>query len=119
MVDKPHVPFDSIAADGIVAGRTVYYATLYPKLREVAYAHGYALALHGSLSRDLDVVAVPWVEGAATGEGLVAALVEAAGGLVTPGRNPTIMPHGRRAWTVHLVGNGGYVDLSIMPLGGF
>jgi ribosomal protein S27AE len=29
-------------------------------LRRVAYTHGYALPEHGSLQRDIDLVAVPW-----------------------------------------------------------
>lgn len=32
-----------------------YYAVLYAELRVVARAHGYALGLHGSLRRDLDL----------------------------------------------------------------
>lgn len=119
MDDKP---FDRLAEDGMVATRT----TFYPKLREVARRHGYALALHGTLAKDLDVVAVPWVEDAADEDTLVRALVERCGGYVSAGGRRvdgewrkvgarTEKPHGRAAWTIHLGGNGGYVDLSVMP----
>jgi len=40
----------------------VYAAALYPELAAVFRAHGYALAVHGSLQRDFDLVAIPWVE---------------------------------------------------------
>jgi len=38
------------------------YAMLYPELAAIARRHGYALAAHGSLRRDFDLIAVPWVE---------------------------------------------------------
>lgn len=38
------------------------YAAIYPGLAEVFRRHGYALAVHGSLARDFDLIAVPWVE---------------------------------------------------------
>lgn len=40
----------------------VYAAALYPDLARLCIAHGYALAVHGSLARDFDVVAIPWAE---------------------------------------------------------
>ena len=36
------------------------YASMYQDLAEICREHGYALAVHGSLARDLDIVAVPW-----------------------------------------------------------
>lgn len=38
------------------------YTFLYPILCEAARACGYALAIHGTMQRDLDLVAVPWVD---------------------------------------------------------
>lgn len=109
-------PFDRIDPRGMVATRVTYYAALYPKLREVAYQHGYALALHGPLTNNLDVVAVPWTEEAKPEEELVVALCERAAGLIAgPPQNPTPKPHGRQAWTILLGSNGGYIDLSVMP----
>lgn len=110
------------------ATKVTFYAVLYQQLRDEAYKHGYALALHGSLQKDLDVIAIPWVENAAPAETLVKALVERAGGMVTVGciydgknwvesPDPACKPHGRMVWTIHLGGHeGGYVDLGVMPL---
>lgn len=39
-----------------------YTAALYPGLAAICHQHGYALAVHGSLARDLDLIAVPWAE---------------------------------------------------------
>jgi hypothetical protein len=34
----------------------IYAAALYPKLAELFQKHGYALAVHGSLARDFEVI---------------------------------------------------------------
>lgn len=39
-----------------------HYAEILPIVREVAKSCGYAIAIHGSMTRDLDLIAVPWVE---------------------------------------------------------
>lgn len=103
----------ALADDGFVADRVIYYASLYPVLREAARDCGYALALHGSLQKDLDVVAIPWVEEAGSESLLVQLLTECAGGVLRPER--TEKPHGRVAWTIELAAQGGYIDLSILP----
>lgn len=77
---------------------------------------GYAVAVHGSLARDLDLVAVPWAETAVAPEELVRRLMEAIGGEYTLGQqNPAIKPHGRLAYAINLHPTGMYVDLSVMP----
>lgn len=109
-------PFDRIVpSTGIVATAVTFYAALYPTLREVARRHGYALALHGSLIRDLDLVAIPWVQEASSADVLVAAIVDAAGGFTVG--TPVVKPHGRVGLTIALGGAGGFVDLSIIGLG--
>ena len=93
------------------------YAILLPKLRGVAFRHGYALMIHGSMMRDFDLLACPWVENAKPADALAAAIMEACGGyMIEPreGSDPTKMPHGRLAWSIHLGGHL-YLDLSVMP----
>lgn len=41
-------------------GHAVFYAEVYPRLKAVAQRHGWALALHGSMNHDLDLMAMPW-----------------------------------------------------------
>jgi len=38
------------------------YAVYYEILKEVAKNYGYNLVLHGSLNRDMDLIAIPWAE---------------------------------------------------------
>lgn len=40
----------------------IYAAALYPKLAKLFVMNGYALAVHGSLARDFDLIAVPWAK---------------------------------------------------------
>lgn len=105
------------------------YPEVLPTVRDVARAHGYAIGVHGSQARDLDLIAAPWTEEATGPEALVEALRVALDGLLlnAPGRTPATKPHGRLAWSIHLGGSaargeGGdiedvhlYLDLSIMP----
>lgn len=100
------------------------YVGLYPFLRDVAGMYGYALAVHGSMANDFDLVAVPWVETAVPAETLVEKLCEVLGGkkrLMNHGldgeiyEQPADRPHGRKAWIIHL-GGGPHIDISVMPL---
>lgn len=98
-----------------LVGNPVIYAALYPSLVTVAREHGYAVALHGSLRKDMDVIAIPWTEDAASPETLLAAVVESTEGAVLGGR--ASMPHGRVVWTIKLA-NGTYIDFGVMPRSG-
>lgn len=93
-------------------------------LRAAARRLGYALALHGSVKRDVDLVAFPWVEDAAAPDDLAEALLAAmprgshlhktAAGAI----DWSLKPHGRRACTIHAPGEwyaNTYLDLSVAP----
>lgn len=95
--------------------------------RAAAKNHGYALASHGTLTRDVDLIAVPWIESASGHRKLAVAIAEALGetGWAESCRdghtNPERKPHGRVAYAMHLFRNtepkdhGWYIDLSVMP----
>ena len=38
------------------------YCSLYPELAEIARKHGYAMAIHGTMARDFDLICIPWVD---------------------------------------------------------
>ncbi len=110
---------------------------MYHGLCKVARERGYALAIHGTVTADLDLIAIPWTPEAVPAEELRDALAKHIGAcgyedlikrtvkskkLVkeilakgpVPG-DPTVKPHGRLAWNLHL-DFGAKVDLSVMPL---
>lgn len=112
---------------------TIVYTHVLGMLRDRAKELGYCLAIHGSMARDLDIVAVPWVESAVSAEELIEAMRVIVDGMIHPtgtmgGRldpvtkqfvpavieNPSIKPHGRLAWNIHL-GGGPFLDISVMP----
>jgi hypothetical protein len=96
--------------------RPLCYTLLLQWLTDAANKKGYALGLHGSMSRDLDLIAAPWTEDAVSADQLVSALVESAGGFITNDLltiNPEFRPHGRMAYAIQL-GRGLYIDVSVM-----
>ena len=101
-----------------------FFAALLPELTIIAREHGYALAVHGSMARDLDLIAAPWIEEAAPAEALVEAMRERMHGYIVnepaadpfdmTKHNPQRKPHGRLGWSIQL-GRGVYIDVSVMP----
>lgn len=96
------------------------YCKVIAPLRAVARKHGYAIGVHGSIKRDIDLIACPWTETAADPATLAEALrveTEKVIGFAVYGSDGPFprqdKPHGRLCWTIHF--NGTYIDLSVMP----
>lgn len=107
--------------------RAVTYSFVYPILASLAREKGYSLALHGSMQRDLDLIAIPWVEEACSAVELMEHMAQQIGifkycdgikeyahDLRDAITEPTKKPHGRVSWAIQLR-NGFYIDLSVMP----
>jgi hypothetical protein len=113
--------------DKPVDPKAAMYTWVIPHLTAVARIYGYALGLHGSMQRDLDLIAVPWTDEAAPTEVLVEALRDAVDGFIRNDpqhdgnkynldtRNPGDKPHGRKAYSIYFSGRRFYIDLSVMP----
>jgi hypothetical protein len=76
-----------------------------PTLIEVARKHGYALAVHGSMATDLDLIACPWTEDASDADTLIEEIRECVGGHFAAGAKTAMeeaaeRPHGRRSYTI-------------------
>lgn len=91
------------------------YACLYPELAEIARSHGYAMAVHGSMARDFDLICVPWADTPGKPEAVVDAIISKFAirkiGELTP------MKHGRMCQTISLKFGEAALDLSFMPVG--
>lgn len=112
-----HVPVFRQATGQVYGIIDPDYGRIYTIVRKLAWEEGYAIGLHGSFTRDLDMVAVPWDAGRRCNpEKLVARILQATG-LKEAHGNPGIKPHGRKVWTLLLpeFGDPRFVDLSIMP----
>ena len=120
-----------------------YYAIMFEPLKKIALKYGYNLVLHGSLNRDLDLIAIPWQENLGSvdemidefssyvgGEVLLSNKRPQADGTITDDRF-THKPHGRVVYIIEIFRggylNGGgfhdiyirdpetYIDISVMP----
>ena len=96
-------------------------------IRVAARECGYAVAVHGSMERDLDLIAIPWTEQAESPTDLIdtikSALASAVGGCREAGEVGQ-KPHGRMVWTLLLnrpvvtpTGKFPFIDLGVMPRG--
>lgn len=91
----------------------IYAAALYPELALLAREHGYALAVHGSLRRDLDLIAVPWVEQPSTSRELVSAILEEFA--IQQKGEPDTVWHGRERWMLSVGFGECAIDLQFVP----
>lgn len=85
--------------------------------QNVARHQGYAIGVHGSRVRDVDLIAVPWIEGCAiTPQVLAEMIAEALPGVLVGGWERK--PHGRQGITIYPKWRWGfdswYIDLSVM-----
>ena len=91
------------------------YAAMIPSLQARAREMGYALAIHGSMRADFDLVAIPWAEVVSTPKMLVDAIAElSAFSTAVALDGPEQKPHGRQAWSIALSA-GLRIDISVMP----
>lgn len=97
-----------------------FYESVLPAIRDVARELGFGIGLHGSMRRDLDLIAVPWSETHATKDELAAAIQNAACGISSAKFIWEAKPCGRFAtafpvcWSDHNVISSGHIDLSVM-----
>lgn len=94
------------------ANNAPLYAMVYAQLAEIARAHGYAMAVHGSLAKDFDLICVPWVEDAADPQVIVDAITSSF--VLRVIDSPAMKLHNRLCYTLSFGGNV-YLDLSFMP----
>lgn len=96
-----------------------YAAGLYPQLAEIFREHGYALAVHGSVGTDFDLIAVPWrEENVAEPDTVIEVLFDRYDfKRANPERvpQPEAKPHGRVAYCLHLSFGTCSLDISFTP----
>lgn len=91
----------------------VYAAAMYPELAKIFIDHGYALAVHGSLARDLDLIAIPWIDNPKTPDEIIQAILKEFA--VTLVNKATKHPHGRIVYTLSIGWGNCFMDLGFMP----
>ena len=91
----------------------VYAAALYPKLAKIFQRHGYALAVHGSLARDFDLIAVPWGEKISSHHEVIKEITNDFAVHVIGA--PNAKRHGRIAYLISVGFGECAIDLSFFP----
>ncbi|MEM7789784.1 MAG: hypothetical protein AAF546_00150 [Verrucomicrobiota bacterium] len=92
------------------------YSEFLTKARIIGKQEGYAIALHGSMTRDFDVVAIPWTSSCHDAFNLVMRLCLNTGWKDQDG-DPVERDHGRLVWSLirEEFGDPRFIDLSVMP----
>lgn len=86
------------------------YAYYFLQLKDIAKKFGYNLVVHGSLARDLDLIAIPWVDDPKPEFEMIQALCEAMGGRILQTKEEFMykeLPGGRHSYVINL-NRGGY-----------
>jgi len=104
------------------------YACIFPALQSIARERGYNLVLHGSLNRDMDLVAIPWVDDPKPHLELLQEMERYVSGVQhtkVEDYGYSVLPGGRHSYYIN-INRGGrynnyldeefYFDISITPL---
>ncbi len=102
-------------------GRAAFYATIWNDLRQAAMDCGWALGLHGSLASDMDIMAMPWIEGATTADYMVDSLIKCFGFSdfwikYQMQVDKTSKPNGRVVYTIPIYADF-YLDINVIERG--
>ncbi len=94
------------------------YVAILPHIHAVARRAGYAIGVHGSLHRDLDLIAVPWTPAAVSAHELVERIAKRLSWYASP--EVVERPHGRLSFVLlppasEFRDRTVYVDLSVTP----
>ena len=87
---------------------------MYPELSEICHENGYALAVHGSLQRDFDLVAIPWVENPSLPNDVIERIVKVFA--VNTIGEPETRLHGRLVYSISVGWGDCFFDFSFMPV---
>ena len=88
------------------------YSVIYSLCQQICYDNGYALTIHGSMQRDVDLIAIPWTNESIAPNELILLIAEKLGGTVV--RDITMKPHGRRAYNI-ILEHTHFIDIGVMP----
>lgn len=89
------------------------YACLYPELAQIARSHGYALAVHGTMGRDFDLVCIPWSLVVSSPQQVVNDFITKYA--LTQIGQPKYKNHGRLVYTLSVKFGECFIDLSFTP----
>ena len=96
--------------------KPMFYATLLESFRKTCLDNGYALAIHGSSSRDMDLIAVAWIDDAITPKLLIDEIQKCLFGTVYNqdiNTDGLVRSHGRITYTISIQGDW-FIDFTVI-----
>ena len=97
-------------------GKPAFYALMYSALKAAALEGGWALAIHGSVVKDLDLVAIAWTNDSIKIDELLddfAKIIGQSNEKKAKFTGPHYMPAGRIVYTLSIAADI-YIDLSVV-----
>lgn len=92
------------------ANNAPIYVGIYPELAEITRKHGYALAIHGSLAKDFDLICVPWIDHPSNPQDVVNEITTTFA--FKQVGEPSIRAHNRLVYTIRVSFSECYLDFS-------
>ncbi|MBV8666762.1 MAG: hypothetical protein JO269_09785 [Burkholderiaceae bacterium] len=94
------------------------YARAFSIIRCTAHMYNYATCLHGSYTRDLDVLLVPWTDRAIKPAHELVKIIALRTDMQLHDGDPKEHAHGRKVWTLRFPGahDPRWIDLGVMPI---
>lgn len=77
------------------------YAFYFEIIKQIGVNYGYNIVLHGSMNRDLDLIAIPWVEKIGDKDEMIDKIAELIGGVVMMQNRSVNNIEGDRFSTTH------------------
>lgn len=96
-------------------GRAVFYAAIWDDLRQTAMDCGWALGLHGSLSSDMDIMGMPWVDDAVSSDIMIYALKKCFTDCDDIKVMISDMPNNRKVYTLSIWADF-YLDINVIKI---
>jgi hypothetical protein len=112
--NEPVIAVDPVLASVIVKpihAKPSLYSFYFTVIKEIGLKYGYNIVLHGSMNRDLDLIAIPWEETIGDKEQMINDISEAIGGNILmqnrsvnniDGDRFGTKPHGRITYIINL-----------------
>jgi hypothetical protein len=86
--------------------KAAMYALFFYDLKRIAKRYGYNLVLHGSLARDMDLIAIPWVDDPKPEQNMVKAFQRYLTGCTTVGPDGKVisgvLPGNRHSYIIDI-----------------
>ena len=96
------------------SGKAAFYAMCWEDMRKIAHENGWAIALHGSLNMDLDIMAMPWEEDCKSADDFIKSLANLFE-TPFPILKYRVKPHQRISYNLVIYGN---FSIDIQMIGG-